>query len=199
MKSVAQGDHEALRSVVRRHQEAVFRLAYRYLGTRAEAEDMAQETFVRLFEAAPRYQPTAGFRSYLFTIVTRLCLNKKARFSNSRELPTDASVLEELPSGAATSPEHDLISQERRSAVRAAILALPDEQRMAIVLFRFQGLSYAEIAEAMSKTVPAVTSLIWRANERLRDGLHHLLPDEKSKVRKDSPSHRLDRTEAKIP
>ena len=154
---------------------------------------------MRLFEAAARYRPTASFRSYLLTITTRLCLNRRAHFGYLREHPTDASVLDEIQAGGAPDPEDDLIEQERRMDIRAAIGALPDEQRMAIILFRFEGLSYSEIAAVMGKSVSAVTSLMWRANGRLRVALQHLLDDDDEEARKDPPRHRLDKAGAKDP
>lgn len=91
---------------------------------------------MRLFNAASRYRPEAPFRSYFLTITTRLRLNKKARLANAREVPTEAKVLEGLPNGLAKDgPEHELLHRERQQAVRAAVMTLPDEQRMASCCF----------------------------------------------------------------
>lgn len=168
---VAQGDHEAFRALVVRHRESVFGIAFRYLGNRSDAEEMAQETFVRLFEAAHRYRFEAKFRTYLLTITVRLCLNRRARRDRREEAYDPGStVFSRLPS-VAPNPEDAVVRDERRLAISEAVLSLPEDQRLALILFYFEELPYQTIAKMMGKPIPAVTSLLWRARERLRRDL----------------------------
>ena len=169
MEKVVRGDHEAFEELVLRHQASVFGLAYRYLGERSEAEDVAQETFVRLMGAASRYRPEAQFRTYLLKITTNLCLNRRARSYRRLEErldPSDARLSNQRTSEP--DPEQALLRSEQVQAVRGAVLALPEDQRIALILFRFHGMSYDQVAEVMDKSPSAVTSLLWRARQRLR-------------------------------
>jgi len=165
------GDLRAFEQIVRRHQARACRIAYRFLGDQAEAEDMAQEAFMRVLKAAPRYQPTAQFSTYLYQIVSRLCLDhrRKKRPVLRREMPD-----EQDPSPAQI---NGMIQQERDRAIREALDALPPDQRMAIVLRCYERLSYREIGAAMKKTEKAVDRLLARARGRLAEKLGDLLRD----------------------
>lgn len=189
MTQIADGDHGAFAALVERYQQMVFALAYRHLGSRADAEDMAQETFVRLYQAAPRYRQAAPLRAYLLTITSRLCLNRSARAPRRREQGVDGSALEQFATVDA-GPEQELLGRERALAVQRAVLALPDDQRLALLLFRFEGLSCEAVAEAMGKSVAAVTSLLWRARERLGHELEEFIGDDKT--RKVLPARRFE-------
>jgi len=178
MARLAGGDHESFHLLFLRHQKRVFRLAFRQTGNRLEAEEIVQETFVRLLRSAARYRAEASFETYLLTIATRLCLNAQARAYKRFEEPHRMDEPRIINVAASTpGPEDAALGNEIRSAVRRVILSLPDEERMALVLFRFEGLSYEDAARAMGKTVSAVTSLLWRARERLREGLKEWIDD----------------------
>lgn len=163
MLAVASGDLHAFEQIVRRHQARACRIACRFMGDQAEAEDMAQEAFIRVLNAAPGYQPTAQFTTYLYQIVSRLCLDHMRR-----KRPT---VGEELPDQHDPSPFQidGMIEQERNRAIRQALDALPQEQRMAMVLRCYEGLGYREIAAAMKRTEKAVDRLLARARSRLAE------------------------------
>jgi len=166
---VAVGNHDAFQTLMARHARLVFSVAYRHLGVREDAEDIVQDTFTRVLKAAPRYRPDAPFRTYLLTIVTRLCLNRRARANTRSEETRDpmSEVFRRVQTHG-PSPEEVLLQDERARAVRRAILALPEDQRMALILFRFEGLSYEAIAVLLGRRVSAITSLLWRARQRLR-------------------------------
>jgi RNA polymerase sigma-70 factor (ECF subfamily) len=169
---LAVGNDVALQTLMHRHERLVFSVAYRYLGHREDAEDLVQDTFVRVLTAAPRYRPDAPFRTYLLTIVTRLCLNRKARaHTRSEESRDPMSDVFSRVQASAPRPDEALLQDERERAVRHAILALPEDQRMALVLFRFEGLSYEAIAAVLGRRVSAVASLLWRSRQRLRTEL----------------------------
>jgi len=165
MLAVGKGELGAFDKIVLRHQRFVWGIAYRFLGDRVEAEDIAQKAFLKLLEAAPRYRPTAGFRTYLYRIVSRLCMDyarkKRPIFSEDIAERADSSF----------NPAANLIVKERAAEIRRAMDALPPRQRMAVILKYYEGLSYAGIADAMGITVKAVERLLDRARTALRSRL----------------------------
>lgn len=164
MELVSRGDVKAFHELIRRHQQAVLNLAFRFLGDSEEAKDITQETFLRVFQSAERYTPEAQFRVFLFRIVTNLCVEnvRKKRPIYMEKLPEGESV---------PSPLDELQKEERQKAVLGAIQSLPENQRIALLLQHFEGLKYAEIAEVMGTTVPAVESLLVRGKRTLRQEL----------------------------
>jgi len=168
MQAVAHGDLDAFNIIVLRYQNHAWRTAYRLLGDAMEAEDVAQETFLKILKAAPLYRPTASFRTYLYTIAYRLCLDtrKKSR----------PSLMDMIPDRPSTSPSavENLVSRERGEEIRHALESLPLNQRTAIVLKHDEGLSYAEIAQVMDTSLKSVEMLIRRAREKLQLKLFHL-------------------------
>ncbi len=166
----AAGDDEAFRMLVERHHRAIFRLAYRHLGSVADAEDVTQDTFQRLFEAARRYRPERPLRTYLFTIAARLCLNRKRRHDRSRTESLAPAALEASPApSTATSPEEVLWQKEREAAIRGALGELPADQRLALILLRYEEVSGEEIARILDRSPAAVHSLLYRARSRLAE------------------------------
>ncbi len=165
MRAVGGGDLDAFNEIVRRHQQTAWRIAYRFLGDSAEAEDVAQEAFLRILAAAPRYKPTAAFSTYLYRVVARLCIDHAGK---KRPILTDT-----LPEMIDPSPDPEtvLIREERDVLIRKVLDALPARQRMVVILKYYEGLSYAEIARAMGTTVKAVERLLGRAGKRLQSGL----------------------------
>jgi RNA polymerase sigma-70 factor (ECF subfamily) len=162
MVRAAEGDSGAFDELVIRNQSAAWALAVHYLGNAAEAEDIVQEAFLRLLRAAPRYQPTARFRTYFSRIVVRLCLDFRAK--------KRPAYREALPDNADTArdPEAVLRNEEIAKELRRALEDLPPAQRMALLLRHLEGFTYLEIAEAMSTSAKAVDSLLQRARHALR-------------------------------
>lgn len=169
MLSAGKGDNNALGKIVLRHQRSVWNIAYRSLGNETEAEDVAQEAFLRLLDAAGRYRATASFRTYLYRIVTRLCLD---RLEKKQPLYTDK--LPEASDSGCTASEN-LISVERSRKVSKALDKLPPNQRISIVLKYYEGLSYRDIAAAMEVTEKAVERLLARGRASLEVYLGNLL------------------------
>lgn len=167
MERLAAGEREALAALVRRHQEHIYRLARRFLGSPEAAEDVAQDVFVRVLEHAGRYRPTAQFKTWLYRIVANRCWDLRRRARRARL----GLVLQE-PMPPASTP--DPAKTERAERVRAAVAALPDRQRLALVLHRFGGLSHAEIASATGWSTRAVESCLVRAYDNLRHALADL-------------------------
>jgi len=167
MLSVAKGDLDAFDKIVLRHQRLAWGIAYRFLGDQHEAEDIAQEAFLRILDAAGRYRPTAAFTTYLSRIVTRLCLDHARK---NRPVPTDN--LPVMQNGDPPAAERMAV-MDRDQAVHAAMDRLPPAQRMAVVLRYFEGLDCRSVALAMDTTVKAAERLLSRA----RDTLEPLLAD----------------------
>jgi RNA polymerase sigma-70 factor, ECF subfamily len=151
------GDGDAFAELVRRHQGRVYRVAVRMLGSDADAQDAAQETFVAAWRALPRFRGDSAVATWLYRIVTNRCLNRLA--SRRPEPPVD----ERHPAGEAWDPAMVVEQRARMDAISAAVASLPDEQRAALVLRDYEGLSYEEIAEVLRIGVGAVKSRIHRA------------------------------------
>ncbi len=168
MTAIAQGDRDALAQLVRRHQPSVLSTAFRILRRWDQAEDVAQEAFLRVHRAAPKYVPSAAFTTWLYRIVVNLCRDALRKRRPDLEPPA------ELSDGRAPRPGSELEGDERARAVRTAIAQLPERQCTAVILHRYAGLSHAEIAQTTGWTVPAVESCLVRAYAHLRETLADL-------------------------
>ena len=167
MEAAGRGELAAFERLVRRHQATAWRMALRLLGNAADAEDVAQDALLRLLDAAPRYRPEARFTTYLYRIVSRLCLDRLRRRPPPAELP-------EAVEASPTPPEAALY-RERDQAVAAALAALPPRQRLVIVLRYFEGLAGAEIAEIAGTSPKAVERLLARGRTTLEVSLRPLI------------------------
>ncbi len=165
MARVADGDRAALAELVRRHQHAMLELAYRTTGNRTLAEDITQDAFLRIWRSAGRYRPTARLGTWIYRIVVNLCLDTFKRRGPIAGEPPDA-----VDPGS-EDPAATLERDDRAAAVRRAVCALPERQRVAVVLQRFSGLSIRAIAEATGWTESAVESLLVRGHAALRESL----------------------------
>ena len=172
MQGVATGSEEAMRELVERHQNRVFGTIVRMLGSEREAEDLAQQVFVRVWKSAPRYQPTAKFTTWLYTIVRHLVFNESRR----REKSSLSDELDDsLHDERQPSPADDLLASEKMQAIQAAIEALPEQQKLAVIMRRYDEVPYEEIAAVLKQTVPGVKSLLFRARQTLRESLARYL------------------------
>ena len=181
MKQIAGGDESAFRALVLRHQDAVIGTVAKMLGSPTDAEDIAQQVFLRVWQHAKQYRPDAKFTTYLFTITRNLVFNESRRRSRKKEVPLvtdDASGNHHEPGDVAhRQPDATLLEAELRKAVDQAIASLPETQRLAVVLRRYDGLSYEEIAEVLDLSVSAVKSQLFRARHSLREALSGYLND----------------------
>jgi RNA polymerase sigma-70 factor (ECF subfamily) len=147
----------------------MYAFCYHFVKDGPRAEELAQDVFLKLHQVAPRYRPSARFKTFLYRIASNHCLNELRRGEHAarrshQERSRPEPDFDELPSGAAT-PEENAAGGALGRAVQEMLARLPDKQRAAFVLCRFEGLSYAEIAEILETSVPAVKSLIHRATE----------------------------------
>jgi RNA polymerase sigma-70 factor, ECF subfamily len=168
MQAVAGGDFDAFNELVLRYQGLAWKTAYRFVGDSMEAEDIAQEAFLKILGAAPRYRATATFRTYFYGVLTRLCIDRIRR-----RLLTSMDDFPDIPDPS-LGPMDSLIGKEWRAQVCEALDALPPNQKAAMILRHYEGLSYAEIAEILRVTPKAVEGLISRARVSLQARLSHL-------------------------
>jgi len=175
MAATAQGDEHAFEFLVKRHQSRILNLIYRFVGNRTQAGDLAQEVFIQVWQAAPRYKPRAKFTTWVYRITANLCLNelkssgrKKLFFSES--LGEDGRTPNE-ESNISPSAEDLLLAEERSRQISDALQSLPENQRMALILKRYDNLSYHEIAKILECSVSAVESLLVRAKRNLKEKL----------------------------
>jgi RNA polymerase sigma-70 factor (ECF subfamily) len=179
MLRVKDGDEDALRELIERYQRSVINVIYRAIGDAWETEDLAQRVFVQVFRSAPRYKPTAKFTTWLFTIVHNTVLNEYRRRSRhaaesleAMARPEEAGTAGWEPADTRTAdPAREVAERELQQKIREAISRLPEAQRTAVILCRFEGLSYEEIAEVLHCSVPAVKSLLHRARQTLKEQL----------------------------
>jgi RNA polymerase sigma-70 factor (ECF subfamily) len=177
MARIAKGDGDAFEILVDRHQASVLNLIYRFIGDRTQAKDLAQEVFIKVWQAAKTYRPEAKFTTWIYRIATNVCFNelKSARhkkwFSFHQSDDHRGNTFEETLSDSAPSVEDLLLEKERSRQISDALQSLPDNQRMALVLKRYDDLSYAEIAQIIGCSVSAVESLLVRAKRTLQKKL----------------------------
>jgi RNA polymerase sigma-70 factor (ECF subfamily) len=175
LKRVAKGDDDAFRLLFERHHRLAYSVIYRHIGVQSEAEDLVQEAFLRVYRNAATWEPTAKFSTWLYTVVSNLCLNyKRDRARDKLRLVSgddeSSNPLEQM--AATEEPDVNAVdAEERTRLIREAIQELPDNQRMALILSRYEDKSYEEVAEILGTTVAAVKSLTSRARTTLRERL----------------------------
>lgn len=175
MLRARQGDGGAFTELVEKYKQPVMNLAFRTLRDLTEAEDLAQNVFVQVWKAAPRYEPTAKFSTWLFTIARNLCLNEIRRrtrhpadsLDQTRD-DADDQTLYQIEDKRVTPATEELLRGELVEKVDAALAILPENQRTALLLCRQEELSYEEIAAVLGCSLSATKSLIHRARETLK-------------------------------
>jgi RNA polymerase sigma-70 factor, ECF subfamily len=179
MGRIARGDEQAFEILVHRHQKRILNLIYRFIGDRIQAEDVAQDVFLRVWHAAKDYQASAKFTTWVYRIATNLCIDAlksayhKQPFVHRDDIGESANENSKQSyfANSTPSPEDILIAAEESSRIFNALLKLPTNQRLAVILHRFDGLSYDEISGVLGCSIAAVESLLVRAKKNLRSNL----------------------------
>jgi RNA polymerase sigma-70 factor, ECF subfamily len=156
VEAARDGDLEAFEAIVRRHQATIYQVAQRLLDSPADAQDVTQDTFVRAWRGLAGFRGDSAVSTWLYRIVTRRCLDVLATRRPTQELAEDVETI-------ADEPPDRVELRERLRAVTRAIATLPAEQRVALTLREFEGLSYQEVADILGVGVPAVKGRIHRA------------------------------------
>jgi RNA polymerase sigma-70 factor (ECF subfamily) len=176
MERIKDGNEAAFEELLTRHYQSVYRLAYRFLYDSQEAEDITQEVFLRVFRAAKTYSPKAKFSTWLYTITKNLCFNELRKKRSVTIFSIEDEVLPELPS-MDDSPISKLEEAEVRKRVFDAVVELPANLRMAVILLKYHGLSYEEVAEVLQCTVNAVKLRVHRAKKFLAKSIGHVFQE----------------------
>jgi RNA polymerase sigma-70 factor (ECF subfamily) len=179
MLRVRNGDMDAFRELIERHQRAVINTIHRAIGDAWEAEDLAQRVFIQVHRSAKRYKPTAKFTTWLFTITRNTILNEHRRRNRHPSESLDAlqeprdsdSAGWQPPDTSVSDPAQAAVERELQQKIMEAVRELPEAQRTAVVLCRYEGLSYEEIAEVLGCSVSATKSLLHRARLALKEKL----------------------------
>ena len=178
MLRVREGDDSSFALLLERHRGPVVHFLYRMVQSQPVSEELAQEVFLRVYRSRERYEPTAKFTTWLFRIATRLALNwlRDGKKERGQESLTDEvrEGLERQVADRQRNVEQELLYQVRLREVRGAIEDLPAKQRAAVLMHKYQGLEYSQIAKALKCSESAVKSLLFRAYETLRARLAHL-------------------------
>jgi RNA polymerase sigma-70 factor (ECF subfamily) len=172
------GDESAFEALVRRHERRVFRLLVRMMGSRHEAEDVAQETFLSLHRHGRRFRSESRFSTFVYRVAANAALNRRRSLGRGRarvqKLAERQAAGDELPAPP-RDPEDAAAGAEISAKVRTALAALSPSLRLPLVLYDIEGLAYGDIAQALGVAEGTVKSRIHRARQALRDELKKLL------------------------
>ena len=183
MLKVSAGDNTAFEQLVLRYQDRLVAFFFYIIHDRSACEDLAQEAFLRVYKSRERYEPTARFSTWLFRIAHNLASNQKRGAARRREIPLGSHTDDQtfrpreqiLADKSALMPTRQLDSREIRDVVRNAVDELTEGQRTAVVLHKFEEMSYEEIGEIMGLGTVAVKSLLSRARGKLKDALEKFI------------------------
>jgi RNA polymerase sigma-70 factor, ECF subfamily len=171
MAQIAEGDEPAFSALVRRHQNMIYGTIAKMIGDRAEAEDLAQEVFIRAYKAANHYRPTAKFTTWLLTICRHCVFSYLRRRKHWFFFSNDEEDSREVIDTRVCTAQEEILQRELEDAVQKALAQLPEKQRMAIILRQYHQMDYEEIARVMDVSLASVKTLIFRGREELKKTL----------------------------
>jgi RNA polymerase sigma-70 factor (ECF subfamily) len=182
MLDVKAGDEASFDLLLQKYRLPLVNFLFRMVRDAATAEDLAQEVFLRVYRARKQYSPSAKFTTWLFRIATNLALNsvrdnRHRRMDVSIDAPVgEDEIPQDLPAHSLRIDEH-MIERDRAQFIRRAIAALPEKQRVAVLLHKYEEMDYGEIAKVLECSESALKSLLFRAYETLREQLAPLVAD----------------------
>jgi RNA polymerase sigma-70 factor, ECF subfamily len=178
MLRVKEGDGASFGILLEKHRSSVVHFLFRMVQNQAVAEELAQEVFLRVYRARSTYEPTARFTTWLFRIATHVALNSLRDGKNDRSQERLDDVAGDLPvrqvSDARPTIEQRMVYETKLEEIRRAIAMLPEKQRAAVLMHKYQEMEYSQIAKVLSCSESAVKSLLFRAYETLRARLAHM-------------------------
>lgn len=178
MLRVKAGDGASFGVLLEKHRSPVIHFLYRMVQNQAVAEELAQEVFLRVYRSRSTYEPTAKFTTWLFRIATHLALNalRDGKYDRLQERLDEVS--DDMPARQVQdkrpSVEQSMVYQAKLDEVRRAVAALPDKQRAAVLMHKYEEMEYSQIAKVLSCSESAIKSLLFRAYETLRARLAHM-------------------------
>jgi RNA polymerase sigma-70 factor, ECF subfamily len=172
------GDQSAFEFLVQKYRRPIVSFMYRMARNAAAAEDLAQEVFLRVYRSRETYEASAKFTTWLYRIATNLAVNHARDTRHERpevqvsldEPDEESGTTLELPDRSLNA-EQEMVVRERMAAIRAKVEALPEQQRLAVIMHKYQQMDYKQIAEVLKKSESATKSLLFRAYETLREQL----------------------------
>src|ERR1043165_4501616 len=180
MLRVKEGDGASFGVLLEKHRSSVVHFLYRMIQNHAVAEELAQEVFLRVYRSRSTYEPTAKFTTWLFRIATHLALNSLRDGKNERSQERLDDDSNEMPArqvrDVQPSVEQRMVYEARLDEIRRAIGTLPDKQRAAVLMHKYEEMEYSQIAKVLNCSESAVKSLLFRAYETLRARLAHMCP-----------------------
>ena len=178
MLRVKEGDGASFGVLLDKHRSSVVHFLYRMIQNHAVAEELAQEVFLRVYRSRSTYEPTAKFTTWLFRIATHLALNSLRDGKNERSQERLDDDSGDMParqvSDRRPSVEQSMVYQAKLDEIRRAIAALPEKQRAAVLMHKYEEMEYSQIAKVLTCSESAVKSLLFRAYETLRARLAHM-------------------------
>ena len=173
MRNCREGDMSAFELIVLRYKDAIFNFIYHFLADYHRAQDISQETFLRVLINVDRYKSRNSFKTWLYRIAANLCKNELRNISRHKMLSLSEPDMDigSLGRSQYTPPDIAYEREEMRRLVRDAVSSLPADQRMAIIMREYQNLSYEEIAFALNCSLGAVKSKIYRARQNIKIAL----------------------------
>ncbi len=178
MLRVKDGDSLSFAVLLEKHRAPVIHFLYRMVQDQATSEELAQEVFLRVYRSRTSYEPTAKFTTWLFRIATHLALNwlrdrRNERCQESLDQEAAQQPARQIADGR-PSVEERLVKQARLDEIRRAVSELPDKQRAAVLMHKYEGMEYSQISKVLGCSESAVKSLLFRAYESLRVRLAHM-------------------------
>jgi len=177
MLRVREGDDTSFGLLLEQHRGPVVHFLYRMVQNQAVSEELAQEVFLRVYRSRETYEPTAKFTTWLFRIATHVALNSirdRKKEKGHESLDEEMDGMERQVADRQQTVEQEMVHEVKLREVRQAIEALPAKQRAAVLMHKYEGLDYAQIAGVLSCSESAIKSLLFRAYESLRGRLAHM-------------------------
>lgn len=173
IRKIKKGDMESFNELVRRYETKIYSVAYRFMGNHADAGDLAQETFIRMYQALPGFRGESSFSTWLYRIAANACRDELRKRQRRRSISMD-ELIENSPASVPVaagndSPEEVLQRNETQRHVQECLNRLSDDHRLVLVMREIQGLSYEEIAEVLNCSLGTVKSRISRARNALKE------------------------------